>query len=33
MVPAGGSAEEFGAFISRELARWQDAARAAHVAP
>jgi tripartite-type tricarboxylate transporter receptor subunit TctC len=33
MVPAGGSPEEFGAFISRELARWKDAARAAGVAP
>jgi tripartite-type tricarboxylate transporter receptor subunit TctC len=33
MAPAGGTPEEFGAFISRELARWKDAARAAHVAP
>jgi tripartite-type tricarboxylate transporter receptor subunit TctC len=31
MSPAGGSPTEFGAFISRELTRWKDAARAAHV--
>jgi tripartite-type tricarboxylate transporter receptor subunit TctC len=31
MTPAGGSATDFGAFISRELRRWKDAARAANV--
>jgi tripartite-type tricarboxylate transporter receptor subunit TctC len=31
MTPAGGTPAEFGAFISRELARWKDAARAANV--
>jgi tripartite-type tricarboxylate transporter receptor subunit TctC len=31
MTPAGGSATEFGAFISGELRRWKDAARAANV--
>jgi tripartite-type tricarboxylate transporter receptor subunit TctC len=31
MTPAGGSPAEFGAFISRELHRWKDAARAANV--
>jgi tripartite-type tricarboxylate transporter receptor subunit TctC len=31
MTPAGGSPAEFGAFISRELRRWKDAARAANV--
>jgi tripartite-type tricarboxylate transporter receptor subunit TctC len=31
MTPAGGSAAEFGAFISSELRRWKDAARAANV--
>jgi hypothetical protein len=29
MTPAGGSPAEFGAFISRELRRRKDAARAA----
>ncbi len=32
MTPVGGSPTEFGAFISRELRRWKDAARAANVA-
>jgi len=31
MTPAGGTPTEFGAFISRELARWKDAAKAANV--
>jgi len=31
MTPAGGSAKEFGAFISAELRRWKEAARAANV--
>jgi tripartite-type tricarboxylate transporter receptor subunit TctC len=31
MTPAGGSPAEFGGFISRELRRWKDAARAANV--
>jgi tripartite-type tricarboxylate transporter receptor subunit TctC len=31
MVPAGGSPEEFGAFVSRELARWKEAARTAGI--
>jgi tripartite-type tricarboxylate transporter receptor subunit TctC len=31
MTPAGGSAADFGAFISGELRRWKDAARAANV--
>jgi len=31
MTPAGGSSAEFGAFISRELRRWKEAARAANV--
>ena len=31
MTPAGGSPAEFGAFISSELRRWKDAARAANV--
>ncbi len=31
MTPAGGTPAEFGAFISRELARWKDAAKAANV--
>jgi len=31
MTPAGGSATDFGAFISHELRRWKDAARAANV--
>ena len=31
MTPEGGSAPDFGAFISRELRRWKDAARAANV--
>ncbi len=31
MTPAGGSATDFGVFISRELRRWKDAARAANV--
>jgi tripartite-type tricarboxylate transporter receptor subunit TctC len=31
MTPAGGTPAEFGAFISRELTRWKDAAKAANV--
>src|SRR6516164_3871833 len=31
VTPAGGSATDFGAFISHELRRWKDAARAANV--
>jgi tripartite-type tricarboxylate transporter receptor subunit TctC len=31
MAPAGGTPAEFGAFISRELVRWKDAAKAANV--
>jgi tripartite-type tricarboxylate transporter receptor subunit TctC len=31
MTPAGGTPEEFGAFIAREIVRWRDAAKAAHV--
>jgi tripartite-type tricarboxylate transporter receptor subunit TctC len=31
MTPAGGSPAQFGAFISSELRRWKDAARAANV--
>jgi hypothetical protein len=31
MTPAGGKPEECGAFISRKLRRWKDAARAANV--
>jgi tripartite-type tricarboxylate transporter receptor subunit TctC len=31
MTPAGGSPAEFGAFVSTELRRWKDAARAANV--
>jgi tripartite-type tricarboxylate transporter receptor subunit TctC len=31
MTPAGGSPAEFGTFISRELRRWKDAAKAANV--
>jgi tripartite-type tricarboxylate transporter receptor subunit TctC len=31
MTPAGGSPAEFGAFVSSELRRWKDAARAANV--
>jgi len=31
MTPAGGSPAEFGVFVSRELRRWKDAARAANV--
>ena len=31
MTPAGGTPAEFGAFISRELVRWKDAAKAANV--
>ncbi len=33
MTPAGGTPAEFGAFISRELLRWKEAAHAAHVSP
>jgi tripartite-type tricarboxylate transporter receptor subunit TctC len=32
LTPAGGTPAEFGAFVSRELRRWKDAARAANVA-
>jgi tripartite-type tricarboxylate transporter receptor subunit TctC len=32
LTPAGGTPAEFGTFISRELRRWKDAARAANVA-
>ncbi len=31
VTPAGGTPAEFGAFISRELRRWKDAARAANI--
>jgi len=31
MTPAGGSAAEFGAFMSREIKRWTDAAKAAKI--
>jgi tripartite-type tricarboxylate transporter receptor subunit TctC len=31
MTPAGGTPAEFGTFISSELRRWKDAARAANV--
>jgi tripartite-type tricarboxylate transporter receptor subunit TctC len=31
MTPAGGSPTEFGTFVSSELRRWKDAARAANV--
>jgi tripartite-type tricarboxylate transporter receptor subunit TctC len=31
MTPAGGSPADFGGFISGELRRWKDAARAANV--
>jgi tripartite-type tricarboxylate transporter receptor subunit TctC len=31
MTPAGGSAAEFGAFMSREIRRWTDAAKAAKI--
>lgn len=31
VTPVGGTPEEFSAFVSRELRRWRDAARAAHV--
>jgi tripartite-type tricarboxylate transporter receptor subunit TctC len=30
MTPAGGSPADFGGFISSELRRWKDAARAAN---
>lgn len=31
MTPAGGTPADFGAFVSRELRRWKDAARAANI--
>jgi tripartite-type tricarboxylate transporter receptor subunit TctC len=31
MTPAGGSPEDFAAFVSREIRRWRDAAQAANV--
>jgi tripartite-type tricarboxylate transporter receptor subunit TctC len=31
MTPVGGSAEDFAAFVSREIRRWRDAAKAAKV--
>jgi len=31
LTPVGGSPTEFGVFISRELRRWKDTARAANV--
>jgi hypothetical protein len=31
MTPVGGSPTDFDTFISRELRRWKDAARAANV--
>jgi tripartite-type tricarboxylate transporter receptor subunit TctC len=32
LTPAGGTPAEFGTFVSRELRRWKDAARAANIA-
>ena len=32
LTPAAGTPAEFGGFVSRELRRWKDAARAANIA-
>ena len=31
VTPAGGTPEDFGTFVSREIVRWRDAAQAAHI--